>query len=175
MKADKLIDYIAWTLLIVSIALLNFTSRYLENMVYGKKFVWNYFLVGLTISSLWLFVLYKIKPQYFVGDEKRASAVLSQFFSIIVLTIFLNAFYTYESGKKSIYLAKAIVTDKATNVKTGTDYVHLLLDGRQERFNPKKDEFKSMAKGDTLVLTIGRGETNYDIIYEFKVSSSAQH
>jgi len=124
----------------------------------------------MIISITWTFVFYRMKRDYYMGidvGEKRASAVLSQFFSIIILTIFLNAFYTYHTGKESIYRKEAILIDKGSNIKTGTDYVHLLIDGRQERFSPKEEEYKSLTKGDTLLLTIGKGKTDYEIIYKF--------
>jgi hypothetical protein len=113
-------------------------------------------------------LLYRIKRSYYEGGEKRASAILCQFFSIIILTIFLNAFYTYHTGKENIYYKEAILTNIGSNTKTGTDYVHVMIDDREERFNPKNNEYVVLAKGDTLILTIGKGSTNYDFIYEFK-------
>jgi hypothetical protein len=116
-----------------------------------------------------MYLLYKMKRDYFDGGEKRASAVLSQFFSIIILTILLTAYYTYQSGKEHTYHKDAVVLSKGSNFKTGTDYVHLLIDGRKERFNPGREEFEKFSDGDTLLLTIGKGETNYDYIYKFNV------
>jgi hypothetical protein len=113
--------------------------------------------------------LYKMKPGYFDGGQKRASAILSQFFAIIILTIFVNVYYTYQSGKKHLYFKKAIVVNKADNIKSGTLYAELLMDGRKERFSPGKKEFGKFVDGDTLLLTIGKGKTGYDYIYEFKV------
>jgi hypothetical protein len=144
------------------------TSNYVENIIFGKRFVWNYFLAGLAISVLWMFILYKCKSTYFDGEEKRASAILSQFFSIIILTIFLNVFYTYQTGKENIYYKEAILTSVGSNMKTGTNYVNLLLDGRDERFSSKKHEIEVLTKGDTVLLKIGKGKTSYDIIYEFR-------
>lgn len=138
-----------------------------ENIIHGKTFVWNYFLIGLTISIAWIFILYKARKTYFMGGEKRAGAILGQFFSIIVLTILLSVLHTYFTGKNSIYYKEAVVIDKAKNVYTGTAYVHLLIDGRRERFNPRNKEFDQIAIGDTILLEIGKGKTGFDIIYEF--------
>lgn len=146
------------------------TSRFVENIIWGRNFVWFYFIIGLTISIIWTLVLYKLRRGYYINSkipEKRASAILSQFFSVILLTIFLSAFYTYKTGKQAIYHKEAILVYKGSNVRTGTDYIHLLIDDRQERFNPKKYEYVNLTNGDTLLLTIGKGKTNYDIIYEF--------
>lgn len=169
LRLDKIIDNISFTLLIATLLLLKSASKYPENIIYGKRFVWNYFLLGLIISIAWIYFLYKMKRSYFDGGEKRASAILSQFFGIILWTIFLSAYYTYQSGKENIYYKEAIVVYKTNNIKTGTLYTGLLIDGRKERFNPARKEFEKFSKGDTLLLTIGKGKTMYEYIYEFKV------
>lgn len=167
MKLDKVIDFISFALLIITLLLLKVTSGYVENIILGRKFVLYYFLLGLTISVVWTCLMYKFKPGYYEGGEKRASAILSQFFSIIILTIFLNAFYTYHTGKGNLYYKEAILIERSSNITHGTDYVNLLIDGRNERFNPGQDEFKNLAIGDTLSLTICKGKTDYEVIYHF--------
>lgn len=114
-----------------------------------------------------MFILFNIKRDYFDGDEKRGSAVLIQFFGIIMLTVFLTSYYSYETGKSNIYYKKAVLINKSTNIKTHTNYIFLLLNGREERFNPSYKEFKNLNEGDTLILKIGKGKIDYDIIYEF--------
>jgi hypothetical protein len=168
LQSDKIIDYLSWTLLFVAILLLKATSSYVENIIHGRKFVWYYLLIGLVIASLWMFVLYKLKRNYFDGGEKRASAVLSQFFGIIVLTIFLNAFYTYQTGKTNLYHKTAVLQDKGHNLKSGADFLHLVIDGRKERFKAKPREYKNLVSGDSLILTIGKGKTGYEFIYKFE-------
>jgi hypothetical protein len=96
-------------------------------------------------------------------------AILSQFFGIILCTIILSAYYTYHSGKQYIYYKEAVVIDKTKNIKTGTLYTDLLIDGRKERFSPGRKDFDRFSTGDTLLLAIGKGKTNYEYIYEFKV------
>jgi len=139
-----------------------------ENIIHGKKFVWHYFLIGLTIAITWTFILYKIKQDYFDGGDQRASAIASQYFAIIALTIFLNAFYTYYTGKSNIYYKEAILIKKGNNVMSHKNYAHLLIDGRKERFNPKNSEYNKLTEGDTLLLKIGNGKNEFSIIYEFK-------
>ncbi len=174
MQTAKLIDFCSWALLGVSILLLSFASRYIENILFGKQFVGEFFLLGLAISISLTVLLYKTKRDYFEGGEERASAVLSLFFSSIILTIFLSAYYNYYSGKDNIYFKEAILTEKTTNVKTRTEYFTLQLDGRNERFNPKHQEFKSLNKGDTVMLTMGKGMAGYDFIYQFRKKSKSE-
>jgi hypothetical protein len=81
-RIDKILDYSSWGLLIISMFLLKLASGYVENIILGKKFVWQTFLNGFIIASLWMFILYKLKRNYFEGGEKRVSAVLSQFFQL---------------------------------------------------------------------------------------------
>ena len=164
----KILDYIAWTLLVVSIILLKLTSNFVENLVSGKRFALEMAGVGLVFASLWMFLLYKLKPSYFKGGEKRASAVLSQFFSIVILTIFLSTFYNYKTGIKNLSRVKAIVLTKSTNAYKGTTYVTLYIRNKKERFNPRGNEYKILKVGDTINVLVGRGALNWEFIYKFQ-------
>ena len=166
-RIDKILDYSSWGLLIISMILLKLASGYVENIILGKKFVWQTFLNGFIIASLWMFILYKLKRNYFEGGEKRASAVLSQFFSIIILTIFVSTYYNYHSGKSKLYYKKAIVVDKSQNIKTSKPFLFLKMNNRRERFNPSYSDWRKINTGDTLTLTIGKGAFNYEFIYRF--------
>jgi hypothetical protein len=167
LQKDKLLDYFSWALLIISILLLKVTSGYLENIIRGKKFVLQYALSGVFLASVWMYLLYRLNRQYFEGGEKRASAILSQFFSIIILTLFLSAFYNYYSGMKSTFAKKAFIISKTTNLRSGRNYIHLKIDDREERFSPAHKEFNKLQENDTTNLTIGKGKLGYEFIISF--------
>lgn len=170
MQKDKILDYFSWALLIISVLLLKVTSGYLENIIKGKRFVIEYTLSGIALASLWMYLLFRLNRKYFEGGEKRASAILSQFFSIIILTLFLSAFYNYYSGLKSTSIKKALIISKSKNIKSGRNYMHLKIDNREERFSPTAKEFDKLSENDTINLTIGKGKLGYEFIIAFNTN-----
>lgn len=175
MKRDQLLDYLSWTFLSLSLALLTFTARYVENIIRGKMFVLEYVLWGILIASLWMFILYRTYRSYFDGGQRRASAILSQYFSWVVLTLFLGAFYNYETGKKNTVVKKALVVRKSENVKTKTKYVHLIIgNNKRERFNPRSNEYRLMRANDSTLLLIGKGNLRYEFILAFGIGEDYQ-
>lgn len=175
MKKEQLLDYLSWTFLLLSLALLTFTTRYVENIIRGKMFVLEYGLWGILFASLWMFFLYRTYQSYFKGGERRASAILSQYFSWVVLTLFLGAFYNYETGKKNTIVKKALVVEKSENAKTRTKYVHLIIgNNKRERFNPRSNEYRLMQADDSTLLLIGKGKLGYEFILAFGIGEHYQ-
>jgi hypothetical protein len=67
----------------------------MENIMKAKSFLLEYSFYGAILSTTILYLIYKTNPDYYKGDEKRASAVLSYFFGVITLSVFGTAFYNF--------------------------------------------------------------------------------
>lgn len=137
----KILDTLSWVTMMATLLAMKLASRYAENIIFGKRFILDYVVLGTTIFSVWMFVLYKYTKSYFNGGEKRASAILCQLFSTIILTIFINVYCTYNSGKRNIYYKSAVIESIGSNYKTGSNYATLLIEGRKERFSPSTKEY----------------------------------
>lgn len=168
----KLIDNVSFGFLIISVALLKFAGEnYIGNIITANNFLLEWIAVGLVLGGAWLYILYKTLPNYFTGKEKRAGAVLSQFFAVVVITVFLAAYANIETGKET-YKKTAAVIKKSKSTLYGNLFIHLNLDGRVERFSPSKKEFKNISVGDTILLTVGKGCFGYESIYKFGSDST---
>jgi hypothetical protein len=139
----------------------------MENIMKAKSFLLEYSFYGAILSTTILYLIYKTNPDYYKGDEKRASAVLSYFFGVITLSVFGTAFYNFETAKENTTEIKAFVSDKSKNFRYGTTYLKLKIDSSEERFNPTHKEWEKIEENDTLLLTVGQGRLGYDHILTF--------
>lgn len=95
---EKMLDILAWIILILTILLLRFLGNSLENIVHEKNFILIYLTIGFSISGVFLLLIYKLRPSYFIGGETRASAVLSYFWNR-ALTLFAAAAFTIQTAQ----------------------------------------------------------------------------
>jgi hypothetical protein len=167
MNSDKILDYIGWTLIIVTIILLRFSERLIDNIINSNSFLIEYLIYGVIISSLFLYFLFKINRDYFKGNEKRASAVLSYFFGVIGIFLFSSAYLNFQSSKKNQEKIIGIVVNKSNNIKYKTNYVKLIIDKKEERFISNDKDWKTITENDTLILTVGHGFLGYKHILSF--------
>lgn len=167
MNTYKLLDYIGFTFLVATIVLLQFSERLLDNVIKAKSFLMEYAIYGTILSATTLILIYKTKPDYYIGGEKRASAVLSYFFGVIFLFVFGSAYYNVETAKKNLKPIPAFVIDKSLNIRYKTPYLTLQIENRKERFQPKINEWNNIKEKDTILLTVGQGQLGYDYIFTF--------
>ncbi len=169
MKYSTILDYLAWTLLGISIILLRTMDSLLENIVCERSFVICFLSVGLAVAGLFFVVVYKIHPAYFrSGEEKRGSAVLSYIFAISILTLFLAAFYSKNTGLANTYTQRVLLERKSQNTRYKTLYFRLRISSDMERFTPSKCAWEDAHEGDSLWVILGRGPLGYDHALSFE-------
>ena len=168
MNIEKLIDYIGWTFLIVTIVLLKVAEQLLDNIIKANLFLMEYSAYGLILSLTVLYLIYKLQPDYFKsGETKRGSAVLSYFFGVVALFVLGSAKYNLETSRQNTTIINAYVIDHFENYRHKTKYVTLYIDGRTERFQPNKNEWEEISLNDSLILTVGYGQLGYQHIFQF--------
>lgn len=168
MNIEKILDYLGWTFLIVTITLLKLAERLIDNVIKAKSFLLEYSLCGLLLSLTVLYLIYKLQPDYFnSGEEKRASAVLSYFFGLLAVFVFGTAKYNLETSKKVTKTINAFVIEHYENYLNKTKYVKLNIEGYTERFQPTKNEWEKISVNDSLTLTVGQGQFGYQCILHF--------
>lgn len=164
---DKFLDYLAWMLLMTVILLLRFRERLLDNIIQANSFLWEYALYGLVFSFIFLFCIYKIRPNYYKGGKRRASAVLSFFFGVLLLFIFGTAYYNFQTAEKNKKTIHISVLDKFKNQRYNTPYLTLHINNKAERFQPTMEEWQKIQKNDSIYLSIGQGVLGYQHIFTF--------
>lgn len=170
-KKDRFIDYASWGILIVVSLMLKLASSRLENIIDGKKFGLHFVLVGIAFASCWMVVLKTFCATYFNPEEgrsdKRASAILSQFFAIVFLTLFASEYYNSRISENEKYLKKAWVEKKSQRQVASKHFVRLSINNKSERFVAKSHENDALTDGDSTTLYIGHGRLGYDFIIAF--------
>ena len=164
---DKILDYVGWLLLFAMILLLRFAQNIINNIIDTKSFMVEYGLIGALIASTFLFLVYKFNRNYFKGGEKRASAVLSYFFGITFLTIFVTAYFDLKICKENQQLRKAFIVQKSTNIKYGSKILKLNINGKIEKFNPTVAEWNEIQENEIINLIVCRGVSGYEHILKF--------
>lgn len=168
MNIEKILDYIGWTYLILTIILLRVSERLLDNVIKAKSFLLEYSFYGLILSMTVLYLIYKLQPDYFnSGEEKRASAILSYFFGLLAIFVFGAAKYNLETSKADTKTINAFVIERYENYLYKTKYVKLNIEGHIERFQPTKNEWENISENESLTLTVGKGQLGYPCILHF--------
>lgn len=176
MNIEKILDYIGWTFLIMTILLLKVAERLLDNVIYAKSFLVEYSIYGLILSLIVLYLIYKFQPEYFnSGEEKRASAVLSYFFGLVAIFVFGSAKYNLETSKTNTKIINAFVIERYENYLHKTKYVKLNIEGHKERFQPTKSEWENISVKDSLTLTVGKGRLGFLHILQFTKKLTADY
>ena len=141
----------------------------MENIVYGKRFVWLALFIGLTTATSIIWLLYKILPGYFDSiSENRGSAICSLFFGVVILVLFGLGFYNNFIGTSPKYHQKVIVLKKSQNARYKTPYLFLKMpDEQEERFVPVKKEWEQLSEGDSVVLVMSKGQLGFEYIHHF--------
>lgn len=169
MTVERILDYMAWSLLITSIIVLRFLERLVENLVEGKAFIIYYGIIGFVTGLFVLYLFYRFKPTYFKSNqEKRASAILSYVFSLSVLFLFGFAYYNKHTGESDLKKQEAIVVDKNKNYRYHTRYLLLKIDNNSARkFMVNQNVWEDTGINDTIQISVGRGALGYEYIYKF--------
>ncbi len=169
MNNNKIIDYISWVFLAITLVLLKIKSNYIENIIDGKKFVFEYALVGIALASLFIFLLYKFKNEYFEENDTRKKTILGQFFTIVFLTIFISTYINLKSGRTNLYIKRGYLLEKSKNIMYHDCYAFILFKNcTKERFVPTLKEWNNLKEKDSITLTVGKGALGYECIYKFE-------
>ncbi|WP_299702283.1 hypothetical protein [uncultured Pontibacter sp.] len=146
----------------------------LDNHIHTNDFLIIYGLLGVALATVTTSILKKMMPSFFKNNHTRAVAILGLWLSIAACTVMIAGHYNMATAKANLRTEKAFVQQKTKNVSTSTRYLYLQLATHEERFSPRKaSEWDAIAVGDSLELTVGKGELGYSYIFHFKRSHSS--
>jgi hypothetical protein len=164
-RAERAVHGVSYVILGVVILGMQPLGRYVENVVGEGRFV---VLVGGAGVAIAAFVLWWIKrtvPGYYQrNSEARAGAVLGLFFSIVIITVLGSAWIDRSSAEARAEVMRFAVKDIGTNIKTGSNYVHVFHPGQAEttfRIQVQGKELEPVVGQDSVALRIGTGELGF--------------
>lgn len=166
-RLEKWLHRLSYSFLYATILALSLAGPSLENHIKSNYLLLTYGLLGAVLASIITFVLKRFLPAYFKNNQTRVVAILGLWLSIVVCTALAAGQYNKATARKKLYQQSAYVQHKSKNVSTGSHYLFLRLDNREERFLPKSEEWEKIAEGDSLLLTVGTGSLNYTYIFNF--------
>ncbi|MBD0254238.1 MAG: hypothetical protein ICV83_00855 [Cytophagales bacterium] len=164
---ERALHYASYGLLLLALPAMFLFGRQLENVIGGKAFFFQYTGIGLVVAAGVTGLLKSVYPSYFKNNEQRAGAVLALFVGLAFWTLALAVGYNRWDAGGQTYGRKALVVQKSTNVRYGNHYVFLRLDGKEERFEPVRQEWDALVEGDTTLLLVGRGKLGHPYIIHF--------
>ena len=141
-----------------------------ENDFGGLRFVWHSLLFGLLAG----FAINSILKLRFTNWSSSRNKSLEIAFYIIVSSIFISVCFgpvvnkNFAKGDLQCNNYELLSHDK--NYKKGSEYIHVLVNGKNERFNPYKAFFNQLSDDDsTVILCIRRGFLGYEYVEEFRL------
>lgn len=156
-------------LLIIGVCFSFFGAMH-ENDFGGLRFLWHSMLFGLLAG----FTIYSILKLRFANWSSCRNKSYEIAFYLIVSSLFISVCFGPVVNK---YFAKddlqcnnyrLISHDK--NYKKGSQYIHVLVNGKDERFNPSADFFNQLSDTDSLVILCKRkGFLGYEYVEEFRL------
>lgn len=159
-----------WTsniFIVVALVLLPL-DKTLENIIMGKRFLLIYVPASLAFMGCVMRIAYLAHKEYFKEDSKDRGRSIVAFgfgFTICLLIGFAELNKQTVSEK---YLKPAVVDSKGKNFKYKTRYIHLLFDGRRERFSPHADDYEKIAESDTVYMETGKGILGFEHAFGFR-------
>lgn len=159
---------LSYAVLITAFLLSKYFLRALGNTIDAISFAFIYSAVGLLVTIVFLVLLYKWIPWYFKSGETRVVAIVRYFIGITGLVLGGAAYYNTASAKQQIASMNAVVIGKSHHRYSNT-YLNLLIENKEERFQPTNDEWSTIQVNDTLELEVGKGNLGYRCIFKFSL------
>lgn len=163
----KLMEYIGWALLILTIILFKFADRLMDNIIRAKGFLLIYGFIGLMLSIGFIYLIQRKLPGFFSESTKRGRVGMGYLLGLWALFTFGAALYNMETGRENTREIRAVVVKKVENNTYRTKYVFLDMATHQERFQPEREQWAQLISGDTVALKVGRGNLGFDYIFQF--------
>ncbi|HYG16888.1 MAG TPA: hypothetical protein VEC12_14110 [Bacteroidia bacterium] len=164
----KVYNWVSNIFIISAVVLLPLCKRNLENIVIGKRFVLIYMLASLVFMGCVMWLAYLSHKEYFKEDSKdRGRSIVAFGFGFTICLLIGFAELNKHTVSKR-HIKTAVMESKGKNMKYGTSYIHLLFEGRRERFSPRPKEYDAIASSDTIYIETGKGILGFEYIFEFK-------
>lgn len=176
MSIYKVIDYISKGILLLFVFSLRIHQAeiWFENHIKANYFLLNYLCVGLVFVAAYIYFLYKYQNEYFSGGEDNQKTIFFSSLAIICITIVAASYGNMQTAKQHTYQKKAFLMKKGENVRYHTDYLHLKMENRIERFNAPAKEYDALSINDSVILVLGKGILNYEYIFHFLPNDKTQ-
>ncbi|MBX2977963.1 MAG: hypothetical protein KF905_01600 [Flavobacteriales bacterium] len=164
-STERMVHVLSYVVLALAMLATTLLSGPAENIVEKGRF---FLLVGGLGGTLAAFVTWWIKrtvPGYYQrNSESRGGAVLGLFLGIVFLTVLGSAWVDRRSAEANATVARYAVQSMGSNIKTGSNYVHLYRPGSKEerfRIQVRGTEMQGLVGRDSLDLRIGTGDLGF--------------
>jgi hypothetical protein len=164
-RTERVVHVVSYVILGVVILGMQPLGRYVENVVGEGRFVVLVGGAGVAIAAFVLWWIKQVVPEYYQrNSEARAGAVLGLFFGIVAITVLGSAWMDRSTAESRAGMMRYAVKDIGTNIKTGSNYVHVFHPGQAEttfRIQVRGKELEPLVGQDSVDLRIGIGELGF--------------
>lgn len=136
-----------------------------DNTIGGASFFFICAGAGIGVALLFYAVLKKAYPAFMRPNRYRQSALFGYYFAVTAWTIF--GMTIMDISGASSRTEKVLVLEKSKNIRHGTPFLFLQINGKRERFVPKKKEWNKIQEQDSIYITILEGRLGFDLVTGF--------
>ena len=104
---------------------------------------------------------------FFDDSDRKGAILLKTYVGCLILTLCIAAFVNQKTAILKPQTKIYRVTDKSSTYK-GKSYLWLEINGKNKRFEPKKDEREKLKTGDSTKVLVGTGALGFDYILKFE-------
>ncbi len=171
-RTERQVHIASYVVLGLTILVMAPLSRHVENIVDKAPFLMGMGAAGVAIAAFVLWMIKRLVPGFYQrNSEARGGAVLGLFFSIVVLVILGSAWIDRSSAMGRARLERYAVKDTGSNIKSGSNYVHLYRPGQRSedfRIKVRRKELEAIAGRDSVDLLVGRGDLGVEHVLEVR-------
>jgi hypothetical protein len=171
-RTERQVHITSYVVLVIAMVAIILLSGLAENIVHKTPFLVGMGTAGVAVAALVLWMIKRLVPGYYQrNSEARAGAVLGLFFSIVVLVILGSAWVDRTSAEATARVQRYAVKYSGTNIKSGSNYVHLYRPGQRSedfRIKVRGRELEVIAGRDSVDLLVGRGDLGVEHVLEVR-------
>lgn len=141
-----------------------------DNTIGGTAYFFICAAAGIAAAFLFYLLLKKAFLSFIRPNKYRESSLFGYYLAVAAWIIFgMNL--ANVSGVAS-RTEKVFVLEKSKNIRHGTPFLFLEINGKKERFVPKKKEWNAIEEEDSIYLNILEGKLGYDLVTAFHTEDS---
>lgn len=170
---DKIWSHISMVLFFSGLAFLIFQMSNIENIIDELSFWKKFGLLGLTISIICLFFLYKFQPSVFNESGRRYSVVFGFILGLTSLTISTTSFLNKKNAETEIVESKFTINRKSTGANNNKSlWIFIKIRESERRFEIKPELWNELKVGDRVLIKLQKGYFEYDFVTDIKPTAN---
>ncbi len=167
-KKFKAHQYLSYFLLFVVLILLTIGESYFQPLRKEGLFVLLFGGISALLSTGIVTLLYKRIPELRVPSEKGQSISGIYFFGLTALLLYAFFFLNYKTAMGSEPFQQTFLLVEKDKTYQRFKSIKLFCDEDEKQFSPTKEEWLTLEKGDSVIVTAQKGKLGFEYFIKFE-------